>query len=129
METIRGIPVSSGIVIGRVFRLGAAEQRVPHRHVEASEVDRELARMEVAFDEAIADLEGLRDRTRVQLGAEPAKIFEFHVGLLQDPSLRKPIRDRIQSDLVVAEWAVADEFRAVADRFRASLRDMRAICS
>ena len=28
MEVIRGIPVSSGIVFGRVFRLGKAEQRV-----------------------------------------------------------------------------------------------------
>jgi len=119
METIRGIPVSSGIVIGRVFRLGEAEQRVPHRRIEAAEVDRELERMETAFEEAIADLEALRDRTQVQLGAEPAKIFEFHVGLLRDPSLRKPIRTRIESDLVVAEWAVADEFRAVADRFAA----------
>ena len=36
METIRGIPVSSGIVIGRVFRLGEAEQRVPHRRIEAN---------------------------------------------------------------------------------------------
>jgi phosphotransferase system enzyme I (PtsI) len=119
METIRGIPVSSGIVIGRVFRLGEAEQRVPHRRIEANEVDREIERMNTAFEEAIADLEALRDRTRVHLGAEPAKIFEFHVGLLRDPSLRKPIRTRIETDLVVAEWAVADEFRAVADRFAA----------
>ncbi len=119
METIRGIPVSSGIVIGRVFRLGEAEQRVPHRRIEANEVDREIERMNTAFEEAIADLEALRDRTRIQLGAEPAKIFEFHVGLLRDPSLRKPIRTRIETDLVVAEWAVADEFRAVADRFAA----------
>ena len=102
METIRGIPVSSGIVIGRVFRLGEAEQRVPHRRIEANEVDREIERMNTAFEEAIADLEALRDRTRVHLGAEPAKIFEFHVGLLRDPSLRKPIRTRIETDLVVA---------------------------
>ncbi len=119
METIRGIPVSSGIVIGRVFRLGEAEQRVPHRRIESNEVEREIERMNTAFEEAIADLEALRDRTRIQLGAEPAKIFEFHVGLLRDPSLRKPIRTRIETDLVVAEWAVADEFRAVADRFAA----------
>ena len=119
METIRGIPVSSGIVIGRVFRLGEAEQRVSHRRIEANEVDREIERMNTAFEEAIADLEALRDRTRVHLGAEPAKIFELHVGLLRDPSLRKPIRTRIETDLVVAEWAVADEFRAVADRFAA----------
>ena len=117
MEQITGIPVSSGIVIGRVFRVGRAEQRVPHRHVESAGVPHELERVDLAFEAAIVDLEALRDRTRVKLGEEPAKIFEFHVGLLRDPSLRQPIRDRIQRDLVVAEWAVADEFKSVADRF------------
>ncbi len=73
--------------------------------------------MESAFAAAIADLEELRDRTRKELGEEPAKIFEFHVGLLHDPSLRTPIRSRIEDDLVVAEWAVADEFKTVSDRF------------
>ena len=117
MEQITGIPVSSGIVIGRVFRVGRAEQRVPHRRVESAGVPHELERVDLAFEAAIVDLEALRDRTRVKLGEEPAKIFEFHVGLLRDPSLRQPIRDRIQRDLVVAEWAVADEFKSVADRF------------
>ncbi|MCP4836357.1 MAG: phosphoenolpyruvate--protein phosphotransferase [Phycisphaera sp.] len=117
MEQITGIPVSSGIVIGRVFRVGRAEQRVPHQAIQAGEVDRELQRVEEAFAEAITDLESLRDRSRQQLGEEPAKIFEFHIGLLKDPSLRHPIQQRIKDDLVVAEWAVADEFRVVADRF------------
>ena len=65
------------------------------------------------------ELEQLRDRTRIQLGAEPAKIFEFHVGLLRDPSLRDPIRERIRTDLVVAEWAVADQFKTITDQFAA----------
>ncbi|MAC20506.1 MAG: phosphoenolpyruvate--protein phosphotransferase [Phycisphaerae bacterium] len=119
MEQLTGIPVSSGIVIGRVFRVGRAEQRVPHRHIESDGAGEELKRVDLAFEAAITDLQTLRDRTREELGEEPAKIFEFHVGLLRDPSLRQPIRDRIERDLVVAEWAVADEFRSVADRFSA----------
>ena len=117
MEVVRGIPVSSGIVIGRVFRLGKAEQRVPHTTITPEQVESELERVREAFDRAIVDLEGLRDRTKVQLGAEPAKIFEFHVGLLRDRSLRHPIEARIRDELIVAEWAVADQFKAVADQF------------
>ena len=119
MQQITGIPVSSGIVIGRVFQVGRAEQRVPHQHIEPGGVDEELKRFAEAFDAAVKDLESLRDRSRVQLGEEPAKIFEFHMGLLMDPSLRSPIERRIKQDLVVAEWAIADEFRLVADRFSA----------
>ena len=107
MEVIRGIPVSPGIVIGRVFRLGQAEQQVPHRKISEEDIPAELARAEKAFEEAISELAELRDRTRVKLGAEPAKIFEFHMGLLRDPGLREPIQQRISNDLVVAEWAVA----------------------
>lgn len=119
MDVIRGIPVSPGIVMGPVFRLGEAEQQVPHRHIETNRVSEQCSRVEDAFDAAVADLEALRDRTQRELGAEPAKIFEFHVGVLKDPGLHAPIHDRIKRDLVVAEWAVADVFRAVAEKFRA----------
>ena len=119
MDVIRGIPVSPGIVMGPVFRLGEAEQQVPHRHIESEDVSREVSRVEAAFEEAIAGLEALRDRTKRDLGPEPAKIFEFHVGFLKDPGLHAPIHAQIKSDLVVAEWAVADQFRSVAEKFSA----------
>ncbi|MCP4833492.1 MAG: phosphoenolpyruvate--protein phosphotransferase, partial [Phycisphaera sp.] len=95
------------------------EQRVPHTTITSDQVEAELERVHEAFERAIVDLEALRDRTRIQLGAEPAKIFEFHVGLLRDPSLRNPIDERIRKDFVVAEWAVADQFKSVADQFAA----------
>ena len=117
MDIIRGIPVSPGIVIGPVFRLGEAEQQVPHRRITTEEAEGEVARAEHAFSEAIKQLEDLRDKTREKLGAEPSKIFEFHVGLLRDPALREPIHARIRDDLVVAEWAVADQFRSLAKQF------------
>jgi phosphotransferase system enzyme I (PtsI) len=119
MQTVKGIPVSSGIVIGRVFVLGEAETHVPQRSIEATKVDAELARLDDALREAIADLTVLRDRTEQQLGAEAAKIFGFHLGLAQDPALLGPMRERIRNDLVNAELAVADGFRAVTEQFKA----------
>ncbi|MFM1804792.1 MAG: phosphoenolpyruvate--protein phosphotransferase [Planctomycetota bacterium] len=119
MQTVKGIPVSSGIVIGRVFVLGEAETHVPQRSIEANKVDAELARLDDALREAIADLTVLRDRTEQQLGAEAAKIFGFHLGLAQDPALLGPMRERIRNDLVNAELAVADGFRAVTEQFKA----------
>ena len=104
-------------MIGPVFRLGEAEQQVPHRRIEAHQINAEIKRGETAFVGAIKQLEALRDRTRRELGAEPAKIFEFHVGLLKDSELREPIHERIRNDLVVAEWAVADQFRSLAEQF------------
>ena len=124
MQTVKGIPVSPGTVIGRVFVLGEAETHVPHYEVEPDRVDAELDRLAGAIADATADLVVLRDRTEEQLGREAAKIFGFHLGLVQDPSLLGPIRERIRTDLVNAETAVADAFKAVTDQFRAIGNDV-----
>ena len=119
MLTVKGIPVSPGIVIGRVFVLGEAETHVPHRIIEENEIDAELGRLERALREAHADLIQLRDRTEQQLGREAAKIFGFHLGLLSDPALLGPIRECIRRDRVNAESAVADAFKKITDQFLA----------
>ncbi len=119
MQTVKGIPVSPGIVIARAFVLGEAETHVPHREIEEHEIDAEFGRLEAALRDASADIATLRDRTEQQLGREAAKIFGFHLGLAQDPSLLGPMRDRVRRDRVNAEVAVADSFKKVTDQFKA----------
>ena len=117
MERIKGIAVSPGIVIGRAFLVGTAEQVVPHRTVGAHEVPEQLARLEQALSVAGGQIGALRERTRLELGEEPAKIFEFHAGLLRDRALVGAIEKRITGTLVTAEQAVADQFRLLVDQF------------
>lgn len=119
MQTVKGIPVSPGIVIARAFVLGEAETHVPYREIEEREIETELVRLDGALRDASADLVLLRDRTEQQLGREAAKIFGFHLGLAQDPSLLGPMRERIRRDRVNAEVAVADSFKKVTDQFKA----------
>lgn len=118
MEVIKGIPVSPGAVIGPAFILDFIDERVPYRTVAASDVPREMDRLEGAFTTAVHDLEALRDQTSRELGDEAAKIFGFHIGLLGDATLTDPIRNRVKKDRVTAEYAVAEQFRVLADRFR-----------
>ena len=119
MEVIKGIPVSPGIVIGRAFVLDDAVRFIPHRAVAQKDVPHQLERLATALDLAIKDVEADRDRAAKQLGPEPAKIFEFHLGLLRDPSLVKHITDHIERDQVTAEYAVSEEFRKLIAQFRA----------
>jgi phosphotransferase system enzyme I (PtsI) len=119
MEVIKGIPVSPGVVIGRAFVLDDAIERVPHRTVSAAEVATQVRRLEEAIRGSLADLESDRDRAAAKLGTEPAKIFEFHLGLLHDRTLIDPIRQRIEKEHVTADYAVSEAFRLLADRFRA----------
>jgi len=124
MEVIKGIPVSPGVVIGRAFILDFTDERVPKRTVGAKDVPRELERLADALEAATFDLTELRDRTAKELGAEPAKIFEFHLSLLRDPSLMGPLRKHVEAEHITAEYAVAQAFRGLADRFRAMKGDV-----
>lgn len=118
MELIKGIPVSPGIVVGRALHVGQAERHVPQRAITAEGVPDELARLDVALDAASAELGLLRDRTERELGAEPAKIFGFHLGLLRDRTLLEIIRSRIRDERVNAEMAVADQFQSLINQFQ-----------
>lgn len=118
MQRIKGIAVSHGIIVGRAFLVGSAEQVVPHRTIDESEVPAQYARLHAALAAAGAEIAELSERTRRELGNEPAKIFEFHAGLLRDKALVAAIERRISGNFVTAEQAVADQFRVLVDQFK-----------
>ena len=117
MQIIKGIAVSPGIIVGRAFLVGTAEQVVPHRIIDPAEVTAQHARLHAALAAASAEIDELRERTRRELGPEPAKIFEFHAGLLRDRVLVSAVERRVANDFVTAEQAVADQFRVLVDQF------------
>ncbi|MHC5114213.1 MAG: phosphoenolpyruvate--protein phosphotransferase [Planctomycetota bacterium] len=119
MEVIKGIPVAPGVVIGRAFVLEEVLERVPYHPVRPDDAPRELQRLEDAIAAVTRDLEADRDMAADKLGPEPAKIFEFHLGLLNDPALLDPIRQRVANEHVTAPFAVAEAFRELAAKFRA----------
>jgi phosphotransferase system enzyme I (PtsI) len=119
MEVIKGIPVSPGVVIGRAFVLDDAVRFIPRRAVAKEDVGYQRQRFATAIELAIADVEQDRDRAKAQLGPEPAKIFEFHLGLLRDPTLIEHITSHISREMVTAEYAVSEEFRELMAKFRA----------
>lgn len=119
MELYKGIPVSSGVVIGRVFVLDDVHVRIPKRGIPEHAVAGEQGRFHEAVKKSIDDLTAMRTHAEAELGTEAAKIFAFHQGMLHDASLIKPIAKRIDDEKVTAEYAVQEQFRALADRFLA----------
>ncbi len=119
METIRGIPVSPGIVIGRIFALDDERHRIARRLVPAGAVQAELSRLEAAITASRRELEGIRADAERAMGDEAAKIFAFHQGVLMDKSLLGPMRAMIEKDRVTAEYAVFKTLSDAAAAFRA----------
>ncbi|MDE1038484.1 MAG: phosphoenolpyruvate--protein phosphotransferase, partial [Phycisphaerales bacterium] len=119
MNQLQGIPVSPGVVIGRALVLDRSLHRVPFSVLQPDEIPAELHKFDTAISKAKAEVVHDREMVAETLGAEPAKIFEFHLGLLSDVNLVDPIRARIENEGVNAAFAVVEAFGALADKFRA----------
>jgi phosphotransferase system enzyme I (PtsI) len=118
MQVLPGIPVSSGIVIGRVFVLDHDPHRVARWTVPDSAVPREVERLDKAIAESLQDLEKVYAGAESELGIEAAKIFLFHRGMLSDKKLIGPMREMIGAEHVNAEHAVVVAFDSLAQMFR-----------
>lgn len=120
MKILKGIPVSPGIVIGRVHVLDDARgRRIPLRKIDTEQADPEIERFESAREASIADLGKVHAQAVSEMGEETARIFLFHIGALSDKALVEPIRRMIRDDHVGAEYAVAEIFRRWTQRFAA----------
>jgi len=118
MERVfKGIPVSAGIAIGEVFILDDQRRRIPKRTVSSGQLAAEHGRLDGALAASIQELTDLRTRTDKELGSEPAKIFAFHLGMLVDASLTRPMHELVDKESVTAEYAVFTVLHQLADRF------------
>ena len=117
MNELRGIPVSSGVAIARVFILDDVRARIPRRVIAQAAVKREQARVREAIDESMEELATLHAAAERELGSEAAAIFAFHQAMLRDASIVEPMVQRVEDELVTAEYAVQEQFGALADTF------------
>ena len=118
MEAIKGIGVSPGIAIGRAWVQEEHDRRVAFRTIEPRYVLSEVARIESAIAKSKDDISHMRNRVHRRGDSSAAAIFDFHLELLSDANLIGPIRDDIERECVVAEYAVAENFGKLADRLR-----------
>jgi phosphotransferase system enzyme I (PtsI) len=118
MQLFKGIPVSPGVVIGRIFALDDERQRIPRRLIPAAAVPAELARLDTALESSRKELAQVRADAEKQMGDEAAKIFHFHQGVLADKSLLGPMHALIEKDRITAEYAVHKTLADAAATFR-----------
>ncbi len=124
MEIKKGIPVSAGVAIHRAIVIDADTARVPRRTVEPAALAQQHRRLDQAVEQARDEIEKLRDQVAEDLGPEPAKIFGFHLGMLNDPSLVQQVHDTIDREQVTAEYALSTVTRALARSFLAQQSEL-----
>lgn len=115
---LRGIPASSGIAVGPIWRY----RQVQAAFEEIANCDpvAEWERFGKALDDARQQLLTLEEHTRSEVGEAETEIFDAHRMMLDDPEWHKAIRDVLTQERVSAEAAVQRSAKRFAGALQAS---------
>ena len=90
---LKGIAASSGIAIGKVYKLVEPKIEIVERACEAGE---ELEKFEKALAKTISDIEGVKERAAVNLSPEELAVFDAHLMMASDPEYADQIKGMIK---------------------------------
>lgn len=104
----KGIPVSPGIAIGRVYKLDNASVDTPaFCYLDKSYIPLEIKRFKKALRESKRQLLNIKRRIlKKAVGTEHIPIIEAHIMMLEDQTLIHDTIKMIKEDMLNAEWAL-----------------------
>ncbi|MSR77409.1 MAG: phosphoenolpyruvate--protein phosphotransferase [Candidatus Omnitrophica bacterium] len=106
METLKGIPVSPGVAIGKAYVLHSEDHfNFPARTISVADIAKEIARFENALIQTRAEIMGIRKKISAQIGRESSDIFNAHLMILEDRTLIEDVISVIKGKKVGCEYA------------------------
>ena len=111
MEKYQGKSVYRAIAVGRISIF--KRQDVQVKRIKVEDINAEIARLEAAKENAIAQLQEIYEKALREVGEANAQIFEIHMMMVEDDDYNEAIIEMIHGQNVNAEYAVA----VTADNF------------
>src|SRR5882762_10345290 len=132
---IKGVSVSPGVAIARVYRLDEAMAQQNPTVLDPAALPAEVSRFENAIAAVAAELGTVIERVAREVGEDEAAIFRAHRALLRDPSLVGKVTNTILQkgqDAGTAVRTVIDNyaqlFSQIPDEYiRERLSDIRDV--
>ncbi len=90
---IKGIAASSGVAIGKIYKLESPVIEV-NNDVKGSK-EEELARFEKALSKTVEDINKVKEKASANLSSEELAIFDAHLMMAQDPEYADQIKAMI----------------------------------
>ncbi len=103
---MKGIGVSPGISIGKVFLKEEIEIKVEKKNIESS--SDEIAKLNDAIEKSLKEVKSIHEYALKNLGEKEAEIFSAHKLMLEDPEFIGLIKGKIEDENVNAEWGVQE---------------------
>ncbi|MBI5827820.1 MAG: phosphoenolpyruvate--protein phosphotransferase [Deltaproteobacteria bacterium] len=116
---MKGIGVSSGIVIGKAYLMDTGVVEPAHYcHLDASDIDREIERFEKALNDSWDQLNRIKKKLEEdRRGKEHISIIDAHLMILKDNMLINDTVKVIKEERVNAEWALHTVLKGVMEYF------------
>lgn len=119
MKLFKGIGASDGIAIAKVYKLLIPEFKVPKDLIKKTEINKNKQLIENAFTKANTQLCEIKEIAYKKMGNEQANIFQAHIEMLNDPTIKTQIEDEVEKNLKNALLAVDTVFKKTYDTFAA----------
>lgn len=117
--TIHGLPVSSGIAIGRAHLVSHTSLEVAHYVLPKHLVAEEVERLESALEATRKELAGLRMHRPQLAAAEFDAFLDLHLMILEDEHISKAAREMVMAEHCNAEWALKTQMDELVAQFDA----------
>lgn len=111
MQIKEGIAVSPGVAMASAVVLDTQEFRIVTRRIPPADAPHELELLRGAIEASVEEITHLRDNFAAKHGQETARIFDFHLAILQDSQVQQRMEQAMLEDHYSAAYAVSTEMR------------------
>lgn len=104
-KIIKGISISSGIVLGTAHVILTGDFQIPHNKISASKINKENDLLEIAIGKTIKELQSMRGAALRKAGGPVAKIFDAQLLIAGDTEFLNTVNKIIRTKRFNAAFA------------------------
>ena len=117
MLIVSGIPVSSGVAIGRAYILAHALNEVEPYNISKRNISNEIKRFNQAIKQLKGELLGLKKELKKNKMSEYGSFIDVQLAIINDPKISKNPLDLIKKSKQNAEWALKVQMEEIINKF------------
>ncbi|MBU4134138.1 phosphoenolpyruvate--protein phosphotransferase, partial [bacterium] len=114
----KGIPISPGVAIGKVYLLKRESHQVHRRSILPNEIKNELSRFRKAVEDTRREILAVEDKVKKALSSKKSRIFEGYRLFLEDKMLIEETEGVIKEQRVNAEFAFSMQLNKIISEFK-----------
>jgi len=116
-KTYKGIAVSPGIAMGKVFIFDSQDEVLIARMIREEDIPKEIARFEEALIATRREILHIQKQITHKMGVEHAEIFNAHLMVLEDRALIEEVTKRLEKEKHSVEYVFQQVIRKYSEIF------------